>query len=407
MFGDGAERVRAFADWYYAWGRPFDLLWRGAGSVASRVGRPGMETLGEAVGRDTSDYLMAQFTAQVLRPELRDPPLREGIRRALVGAHDRYLAAVRQQDFRFQLFLARRTTHLEAPADGGLKVAFDWDAQRWKAPTYLMEDRAFDGVRTLVTLGAGGTLGAAALGPAVDGLLAASLGRVAVRAAAGVATEVEAGTAGGAAGSWLPGAGTALGAAGGAAVALGVDYAWGRLRERSGRGELEARGDEALAAVRDALAGEGRHGAAPRGRGLVRRRPGRRSGPASERRCWLSEMSPAPVLATADGAPELIFSTPSGTVCLGWYPLRMETKLMVRTLLRPVGPGPDARGLRREHPRPRPQRCRHRRRRRRRVQRGYRRQHDDRGRPRRAAGAAAGVLTNSDQIDLGKPIWKR
>ena len=24
-----------------------------------------------------------------------------------------------------------------------------------------------------------------------------------------------------------------------------------------------------------------------------------------------------------------------------------------------------------------------------------------------AAGAAAGVLTNSDQIDLGKPIWKR
>ena len=252
VFGDGAERVGAFADWYYAWGRPFDLLWRGAGSVASRVGRPGMETLGEAVGRDTSDYLMAQFTAQVLRPELRDPPLREGIRRALVGAHDRYLAAVRQQDLRFQLFLARRTTHLEAPADGGLKVAFDWDAQRWKAPTYLMEDRAFDGVRTLVTLGAGGTLGAAALGPAVDGLLAASLGRVAVRAAAGVATEVEAGTAGGAAGSWLPGAGTALGAAGGAAVALGVDYAWGRLRERSGRGELEARGDEALAAVRDA-----------------------------------------------------------------------------------------------------------------------------------------------------------
>jgi hypothetical protein len=113
-----------------------------------------------------------------------------------------------------------------------------------------MEDRAFDGVRRLVTAGAGGTLGAA-LAPAVDGLVVASLGRVAVRAAAGVATELEAGAAGGAAGSWVPGLGTVLGAAGGTAAALGVDYAWGRWREWAGRGELEARSREALATVRD------------------------------------------------------------------------------------------------------------------------------------------------------------
>ena len=63
-------------------------------------------------------------------------------------AHDSYRRVIANGDMRLQLFLAKHTSHLEdIPAATAMtNVKLDWDAQKWKAPTYLMEDRAFDGV---------------------------------------------------------------------------------------------------------------------------------------------------------------------------------------------------------------------------------------------------------------------
>lgn len=257
VFSDGEERIGGYANWYYEWGRSWDLLWQGVSSTVTRLGEVRVETLREAVQRDITDYFMQHFTAQVLRPEFRDPLLQQGIRRALTSAHERYVAAVRAQHLELQLFLARQTTHLD-PAAGtnGLRIAFDWDAQRWKAPIYLMEDRAFDGVQSLLTAGAGGTLAGAALGPVIEEMLAAVFAEMAAETAVGVTTELEAGAAGAAAGSWFPGVGTAIGAAGGLLAAVGLDYAWNKGREWVGREEFETQNRTALAAVRTAWEGK-------------------------------------------------------------------------------------------------------------------------------------------------------
>ena len=53
-------------------------------------------------------------------------------------------------------------------------VKLDWDAQKWKAPHYLMEDRAFDGVVGVGAAAAGGTVGALTLGRAINAIVSRS-----------------------------------------------------------------------------------------------------------------------------------------------------------------------------------------------------------------------------------------
>ena len=69
-------------------------------------------------------------------------------------------------------------------------VKLDWDAQKWKAPTYLMEDRAFDGVVGVGAAAAGGTVGALALGPAINRVLAQSFAQLSRRVATSLGTRL-------------------------------------------------------------------------------------------------------------------------------------------------------------------------------------------------------------------------
>ena len=95
-----------------------------------------------------------------LKPELRDQTISQGVEQAARHAHDSYRRVIANGDMRLQLFLAKHTSHLEdIPAATPMtKVKLDWDAQKWKAPVYLMEDRAFDGVVGIGTAAAGGTI---------------------------------------------------------------------------------------------------------------------------------------------------------------------------------------------------------------------------------------------------------
>ena len=114
------------------------------------------------------DYFLRNYKEQVLKPELRDQTITQGVEQAARHAHDSYRRVIANGDMRLQLFLAQHTSHLEdIPASTPMtNVKLDWDAQKWKAPTYLMEDRAFDGIAGIGAAAAGGTVGALALGPA-------------------------------------------------------------------------------------------------------------------------------------------------------------------------------------------------------------------------------------------------
>ena len=69
-------------------------------------------------------------------------------------------------------------------------LRLDWDAQKWRAPTYLMEDRAFDGVAGVGKAAAGGTVGALVLGPVMTRVMARTFGMLSRRFAVAFSTRL-------------------------------------------------------------------------------------------------------------------------------------------------------------------------------------------------------------------------
>ena len=130
-------------------------------------------------------------------------------------------------DMRLQLFLAKHTSHLEEiPAATPMtNVKLDWDAQKWKAPVYLMEDRAFDGIAGIGAAAAAGTVGALALGPALNSVLAQSFGQLSRRFATSLGTRLALAEQGAVAGTVVqPMGGQVVGAAVGVLIGIVADY---------------------------------------------------------------------------------------------------------------------------------------------------------------------------------------
>ena len=151
-FQDRDAAISAYADWFFEWKRSYVVLKETISSAITRFFEVGKyDSLNEAIEADVKDYFLRNYKEQVLKPELRDQTVTKGVEQAVRHAHDSYRRVIANGDMRLQLFLAQHTSHLEdIPASTPMtNVKLDWDAQKWKAPTYLMEDRAFDGIAGL------------------------------------------------------------------------------------------------------------------------------------------------------------------------------------------------------------------------------------------------------------------
>ena len=148
-FQDRDAAISAYADWFFEWKRSYVVLKETISSAITRFLEVGKyDSMNEAIEADVKDYFLRNYKEQVLKPELRDQTVTQGVEQAARHAHDSYRRVIANGDMRLQLFLAQHTSHLEdIPASTPMtNVKLDWDAQKWKAPTYLMEDRAFDGI---------------------------------------------------------------------------------------------------------------------------------------------------------------------------------------------------------------------------------------------------------------------
>jgi len=236
-FSDRKQVIEKYADWFFEWKRSYVILKESITSTASRLMETGKyESLKEAVEHDINDYFMKHYLSQVLKPESRDEVINREVDKVVRRAHRRFRRAIAHSDDRLQTFLAENTRVLEeAPA--GQKVAnihLDWDARKWKAPRYDAGDMAFDGLKGVGAITAGGALGALtpvlarAVGSAFSGLaqsIVSSMGGRIVMAEGGAAV----GTVGG------PGIGTAIGTGVGLALGAGVDYIMAKRREKQNR----------------------------------------------------------------------------------------------------------------------------------------------------------------------------
>ncbi|MBC8012543.1 MAG: hypothetical protein H7X74_00395 [Methyloceanibacter sp.] len=252
-FQDREAAISAYADWFFEWKRSYVVLKETISSAITRFFEAGKyESLNEAIEADVKDYFLVNYKDQVLKPELRDQTVTKGVEQAVRHAHDSYRRVIANGDMRLQLFLARNTSHLEdiPSATPMTEVKLDWDAQKWKAPIYLMQDRAFDGIAGVGAAAAGGTVGALALGPAINGVLAQSFAQLSRRVATSLGTRLAFAEQGAIAGTVVqPMGGQVVGAAIGVAIGAAVDYLSNAANEAFNRERFVAANEQALDAT--------------------------------------------------------------------------------------------------------------------------------------------------------------
>lgn len=252
-FQDREAAISSYADWFFEWKRSYVVLKETISSAITRFFEAGKyESLNEAIEADVKDYFLANYNDQVLKPELRDETITKGVEQAVRHAHDSYRRVIANSDMRLQLFLAKHTSHLEdiPSATPMTEVKLDWDAQKWKAPVYLMEDRAFDGIAGVGAAAAGGTVGALALGPAINTVIAQSFGQLSRRVATSLGTRLAFAEQGAIAGTVVqPMGGQVVGAAIGVAIGAAVDYLSNAANEAFNRESFVAANEEALDAT--------------------------------------------------------------------------------------------------------------------------------------------------------------
>lgn len=252
-FQDREQAISGYADWFFEWKRSYVVLKETVASAVARFFEVGKyETVTEAVEADIQDYFLKNYKDQVLKPELRDQTITKGVEQAARHAHDSYRRVIANGDMRLQLFLAKHTSHLEdiPAATPVTNVALDWDAQKWKAPTYLMQDRAFDGIAGVGAAAAGGTVGALALGPAINRVLAQSFTQLSRRVATSLGTRLAFAQQGAVAGTVVqPMGGQVVGAAIGIAIGAAVDYLSNEANEAISRESFVQANEQALDAT--------------------------------------------------------------------------------------------------------------------------------------------------------------
>jgi hypothetical protein len=253
-FADRDKAINDYADWFFEWKRSYAILAKTLSSTltgaASRAAG-GAETVGEAIEHDIKDYFMEHYTERVLKPEARDPVIQARVDALVRRAHEGFKQSVARRDEQLQAFLASQTHVLEdLPADArAAEVHLDWDVQKWKAPAYLTEGKAFEGIVGVGSMAAGGTFGALALGPVISRAAASSFGALSRTVATSVGGRVALGEGGAAVGSVLGPVGTAVGTVAGLALGAGVDYVMAKKREQENRAEFISANQKALDAT--------------------------------------------------------------------------------------------------------------------------------------------------------------
>jgi hypothetical protein len=249
-FADREQAVDSYADWFFEWKRSYVVMKETVSSAVTRFFEAGKyESLNEAIEADVQEYFLDNYTDQVLKPEIRDETISAGVEEAVRDAHESYRRVIANGDMRLQLFLAQNSEQLKEipPSQKMTDIRLDWDAQKWKAPTYLMQDKAFEGVVGMGAMAAGGTMGALALGPALNRVIAQSFAGLSSRFATALGSRIAFAEGGAVAGTFVqPMGGQVIGAAIGLAVGAVVDYLSNEANEAFNREKFVEANEEAL-----------------------------------------------------------------------------------------------------------------------------------------------------------------
>jgi hypothetical protein len=242
IFADLHGRIPAFADWYYAYGTSYQLLWEALTSAFHHLGE---EQMPAAVAADLERLIQQHYELLVLKPEVTDPRLQQVYHTTLDNARQSYLLMLTTTQAEFQVFVAQHTTHLDPGQTPAPELRLDWSSQLHKM--HIASDAnstlgAFRGI-TLTTLSA---MAGKALGSQV-GLAVAS--RLSLPFVERALLAVTGGATGGVSGSLGGPIGATIGVVVGAGVGLATDWLIQQGIELLSRDAFEAEVQTALAST--------------------------------------------------------------------------------------------------------------------------------------------------------------
>lgn len=236
----GPARVKAFADWYYAYATTYELMRVAVAAAASCAVSASEQSSREAASEAVAVAVLDKYAAIVLRPAQTEPALRRAFERANASAQADVAQTLGLLHARSLPLLERHTTHLDARsgAAGATKLAVDW---RFARGTAAGIDRAHDrptGAPSLALLGGGALAGKAAASAAGKAAATAATKAMAGKLASPFVAKIGSAMAPAAA-SVGAAAGGPVGVVLGAGIGFAVDYALAKGLEVAGRGELE------------------------------------------------------------------------------------------------------------------------------------------------------------------------
>ncbi|MCP5159994.1 MAG: hypothetical protein H6975_11395 [Gammaproteobacteria bacterium] len=217
VFTDLRQRIPAFADWYYAYGTSYQLLWEALTSAFHHLGEDRMSA---AVAADLERLIQQHYEVLVLKPEITDPRLQQVYRTTLDQARQSYLLMLTTMQAEFQVFVTQHTTHLDPDQTPAPELHLDWPSQLYKVRIASDANSTLGALRgiTLTTLSA---MAGKALGSQV-GLAVAS--RLSLPFVERALLAVTGGATGGVSGSLGGPVGATVGIVVGAGVGLATDW---------------------------------------------------------------------------------------------------------------------------------------------------------------------------------------
>jgi len=219
VFADREAAVNAYADWFFAWGQSWQLLYQALAGGINELPKVGLShtKVTEAARIEAERYLMDHYNEFVLKPELRDPKIIAGARRILKKAHDEFRLTLGTLDYRLTQFLEKHTRHTEPiTAEDRRRIELDWEAQRWKAPRGAIEGKYREALTSMATIAGSAVI----LGPVLEATVLPLLGKVVVDVLAGFELTI----GGTVLGSEVPFLGNVVGLVVGALADYGLSY---------------------------------------------------------------------------------------------------------------------------------------------------------------------------------------
>jgi len=215
IFNKIKDRIPQFADWYYAYGTQYQLLWE---SINSAIHHLKDDNIRELVSSDLEKIIIKHYEYETLKPELTQSELEQLYSEVLNKIHQSYLKVIANFDDQFQLFISEQTSYLDcAPSPVELNV--DWNAQLHKLRIAPDATFTLGGLRSILFATVGGMMGKSL------GLVFASRAMVMV--------------AGGTVGTGAGPVGTVIGATVGATVGIAADWLLHQGTEILSRSQFE------------------------------------------------------------------------------------------------------------------------------------------------------------------------